>query len=308
MSAEKSRISYSVPVGGILLLFLGTVLFMQNSNWLPWGLWGTLWKFWPAIIIIFGLTILMRRVNMWLVSLLALVILFVCLGISVWIYMPGFPGGVRYIAESHNFPANGETGVQAGIDFSAGSITVNKLPTLSTNLAEANATQNDRSGSTQHVTMIPSFSRDGTVGILSLKPTNQQSWNSWGIGWDVSFSQRTPLKLNIKGSAAALNLDLRDLEVTQLDLKMDVCNSTLTLPVSVKDGVFNIEVNVGNLDIVAPDGVAVKIKMENTLGIAKIDGKRFPKQGDYYISPGYDTAINRVTLNVNSNIGKITVK
>jgi hypothetical protein len=48
--------------------------------------------------------------------------------------------------------------------------------------------------------------------------------------------------------------------------------------------------------------------MENTLGIAKIDGKRFPKQGDYYISPGYDTAINRVTLNVNSNIGKITVK
>jgi len=80
------------------------------------------------------------------------------------------------------------------------------------------------------------------------------------------------------------------------------------LPASVNDGVMNIELNVANLDITVPEGLAVEIKTDDSLSITNIDTKRFPKEGDYYVSPGYDTAVNRVVLNITSNIGRVTIK
>jgi len=71
---------------GIALLILGVVFLLQNFDVLPWGLWGTLWRFWPVLIIILGLNILMRRYNTWLVSALVLAILCACLGIAIWQY------------------------------------------------------------------------------------------------------------------------------------------------------------------------------------------------------------------------------
>ncbi|MBI2287968.1 MAG: hypothetical protein HYY41_06860 [Chloroflexi bacterium] len=86
MSEGKQAVEHSVPVGGIFLLFLGVVFLLQSLNVLPWGLWGNLWQFWPALIIAAGLGILLRHSNVWMVSLLILVLFFACLGIAIWQY------------------------------------------------------------------------------------------------------------------------------------------------------------------------------------------------------------------------------
>jgi hypothetical protein len=86
MSEKEPQRVVSAPVWGIFLLFLGIVFLLQTSGILPWGLWGTLWRFWPVLIIIIGIGILLRGRNVWLVSLLILAILGVCLGIAAWQY------------------------------------------------------------------------------------------------------------------------------------------------------------------------------------------------------------------------------
>ena len=87
MSEEKSPRVIGVPVWGIFLVFLGIVFLLQTLDVLPWGLWGTLWRFWPVLIIITGLGILLRHYNVWLVSLLILVVLGAGLGIAIWQYV-----------------------------------------------------------------------------------------------------------------------------------------------------------------------------------------------------------------------------
>ncbi len=87
MSEPKQR-EHHVPVWGIYLLFLGVLFLLQTFEVLPWPLWGTLWRFWPVLIIIIGMGILLRHFNPWLVSLLILAILFACLGIAIWQYGP----------------------------------------------------------------------------------------------------------------------------------------------------------------------------------------------------------------------------
>ena len=86
MAEEKSPRVIGVPIWGVFLGFLGVVFLLQTFDILPWGLWGTLWRFWPVLIIITGLDILLHRYNVWLVSLLILVVLGAGLGLAIWQY------------------------------------------------------------------------------------------------------------------------------------------------------------------------------------------------------------------------------
>jgi len=81
---EKRQRERYAPMWGVVLLFLGIVFLLQSLDVLPWALWGTLWRFWPVLIIIVGLGILLGRYNVWLVSVLIMALLFACLGIAVW--------------------------------------------------------------------------------------------------------------------------------------------------------------------------------------------------------------------------------
>lgn len=93
MSEEKPPRENDIPVGGIFLLFIGVVLLLQSLGILPWELWNTLWRFWPAILIVSGLSILLRRYNVWLVNLLLLALLFACLGLAIWQQEKPLPSG-----------------------------------------------------------------------------------------------------------------------------------------------------------------------------------------------------------------------
>jgi len=44
--------------GGFVLITLGIVFILNNLGFLPWNVWETLWKFWPAFLILAGLEIL----------------------------------------------------------------------------------------------------------------------------------------------------------------------------------------------------------------------------------------------------------
>jgi len=137
MAGEKPRRVVGVPIWGILLLFLGVVFLLQTLNVLPWGLWGTLWRFWPVLIIIVGLGILLRRYNVWLVNLLILAILGACLGIAIWQHGASPSAGV--ITKSYSEPLGSLERAQIEVDFTAGSITIGSLLPGSSNLVEVDS-------------------------------------------------------------------------------------------------------------------------------------------------------------------------
>ena len=83
MSQEKMHGANEIPMAGIFLLFIGTVLLLQTLDVLPWTLWDTLWRYWPVLLIATGISILLRHWNVWLVSLLILALLFVSLGLAI---------------------------------------------------------------------------------------------------------------------------------------------------------------------------------------------------------------------------------
>ena len=83
MGNDRKVTDYAVPFWGILLIFLGAVFLLQTFNVLPWELWTTLWRFWPVLLVITGIGILLRRYHPWLMAGISLLILIASLVIAI---------------------------------------------------------------------------------------------------------------------------------------------------------------------------------------------------------------------------------
>lgn len=301
MSEEKPRRVIGVSIWGIFLLFLGIVFLLQTLNVLPWGLWGTLWRFWPVLIIIIGLGVLLRHYNAWLVSLLVLAILGACLGIAIWQYGPSLSSGI--VTKSYSEPLDNIEYAQIEIDFSAGSITIGSLPLGSPSLVEIDSeVRNSRE------TMSIDFIQQDGEGKLYLSTVNQWFWGGDGIRWEVRFTKSVPLVINIKSAASSMELDLSGLKVTGLRLDVDAGNYKVTTPSTAGTSDIEIEANVANIEVTIPDGVAAKIQVDTNLSVLDIDKSRFPQQGDYYMSPDFVSAENRVELEIDCDVGRVQVR
>ncbi len=290
-------------MGYLPVVRVGVVLLLQTLGILPWGLWGILWRFWPALIIIIGISILFRRYNVWLVSLLILAILGACLGIAIWQYGLSPPAGTA--TKSYSEPLGDIERAQIEVDFTAGKVNIGSLPSYSLNLVEA---ASEVGGSKGGIKI--DFQRLDSEGSLYLS-TDRVNWRFWGAGgirWEVNFTRSIPLALNIKSTLSNMELDLSQLKVTMLRLDVDAGNCKVTMPASAGTTNIKVEADMANVEVNIPDGVAVIIQADTGLGAFIVDTTRFPKQGDYYVSDNFNTAQNRLYLEIDSDLGRVRVK
>jgi hypothetical protein len=300
---ERQQKERYAPVWGILLLFLGIIFLLQNLDVLPWGLWGTLWHFWPVLIIIIGASILLRYHNVWLVSALVLAMLFACLGITVWQYGASPPA--EKITNAYSEPLGSLEQAQIEIDFSGGSLTMDSLPSGSLNFVEAGSgIRNGDKGVTVD------FSRQDSEGELhlSLERGRWQFWSKGENSWQVRFNRNIPLTLDVKSAASNVNLDLTQLQITELAMDVDLGNHMVKVPSSAGSVRAYINADLSNLEIIVPDGVAVKFMADADLSVLKVDENRFPRNGDYYVSQDFASAKNRIELELDCDLSRVQVK
>jgi len=301
MSKREPQRVVGAPIWGILLLFLGVVFLLQTFDVLAWGLWATLWRFWPVLIIIIGLGILLHRYNLWLVSLLILAILGACLGIAIWQYGASPAAGIK----SYSEPLGDIERAQIEVDFAAGDIIIGSLPPGSPNFVEADSEVRNRDGSMN----VDFHQQDGKGRLyLSTERVNRRFWGEVGVRWEVKLTRNIPLIINIKSAVSNMELSLSQLKVTELRLDIDAGNCKLTMPSSTGTTHAYIKADVANIEVTIPDGVAAKIQVDIDLSAFDVDESRFPKQGDYYISDHFNTAQNRIYLEIDSDVGRVQVK
>lgn len=305
MAGKEPGKVVGIPTGGIFLIFLGVVLLLQTLNALPWGLWSTLWRFWPVLIIILGVGILLSHLNVWLVSLLTLSLLGACLGIAIWQYGP--PALAVPTTNSYSEPLDDLEQAQIEIDFSAGSLTISSLPSSSLNFVEADSKALNRDGDVR-----ADYHRQGSEGSLHLSTegAKRQFW-FWGEDWpkwEVKLTRNIPLTINIRSAASDVNLDLNELEISELRLDIDAGNYKVKMPSSVGITYAYIDVAAANLEVTIPDGVAAKFKADVNLGNLQVDENRFPKKDNYYMSPDFESAKNRVELEIDCNVGRVQMQ
>lgn len=247
----------------IVFIGVGAIWLLSNLGMLPTNTWWTLWQFWPVLLILIGIDVLVGRRSVWGTVLSAILALFVVAAVAALLFAPqfngqpaGFPGifrGVDLQSQHIAQPLQQARTADVSIDIPAGrgTLTASSDPS---NLLEGDVTY--------YGNLVNSLTRDGDRAHVQL------SGGFGGIGpifsdsgqerWDLRLNPAVAYDLSLGVSSGSLNGDLRQLTLQSLNLDVESGSATLSLPESGQYR-FGLTVRSGSAEVRVPSTVAVRV-------------------------------------------------
>ena len=125
--------------------------------------------------------------------------------------------------------------------------------------------------------------------------------------WRFQLTQEIPLTLIVEAGASSVDIDLKDVLATRVELNTGASSSNVTVPargVSLLD----VEAGAAAVNIRVPEATAARIRVEEGVASVRVDTNRFPRlDSGFYQSSGYDTAADRAEINIETGLGSVTV-
>ncbi len=154
--------------------------------------------------------------------------------------------------------------------------------------------------------------QDGDVLNVDMRvPENNFPWE-WGPGdtldWNFNLSDALPLILDINTGASESQVDLSELRVTDLSLQTGASSTLITLPSAAGMTDVRVESGAASVSLKVPYGVGARIRVHSGLASINIDQTRFPRNGDLYLSPDYESAQNKVDIDIQTGVGAIDIR
>ncbi len=307
MNAKHHRPSI---LGPLILISAGILLLLNQAGRLPWTIWGTLSRFWPVIIILVGIEILVgvsRSTVVYVAGLIiAAVVLVTVVILAAYIsgrpVPPGPPARTERIVEKMRDADRG----RIELDFAMGTLEVGALGD-SQNFVEGEIEYSRYSQKVQEVYRV----RDGEATLsLQSRSRSMPFWSPGAVGerWDLQFTPRIPLNLEVDVGAATTELDLTDLLVTRLEFDGGVGRTKILFPAAAGSTEASVSGGVGEITLQVPENVGARIRVDRALTAVRVESPRFVRSGDEYVSTNYATAENRLEMTVESAVGAIIIR
>jgi len=287
------------------MIAIGVLFLLNNLGLLPWGVWELVWHFWPLILILAGLDILIGWSRSGIAAALALILgLLLILGCLLAAIYCGPPEkGMETESLVQEMGDVGEATIE--IEFTAGDLTIGSL-TDSPNLMEGQFRyRGDGLGVSKTFEVLAG---KGRLRLESRRGAFFWPFRGHGDRWNIELTPQIPLALSIETGIGGAALDLKGLQVASLNLNVGVGSVSVVSPASAGLTIAKVDGGVGDLTLEIPSSVAAVIKVDLGIGSLDIDGGRFPKSGDRYLSPDFAAAENRLELEVEGGIGRISVR
>jgi hypothetical protein len=153
---------------------------------------------------------------------------------------------------------------------------------------------------------------EGNMLEVKMSPPEQVFPFTWSPGstldWSFGLTRDIPLSLDYETGASESRLNLRELRLTELHLKTGASSTTIDLPANAGYTRVFVESGAASVNINVPDGVAARIQTKGGLSSIQVDTQRFPQMGSVYQSPDYDTAANKVDMDIQMGVGSVSIR
>lgn len=289
-------------VAGTLLTGLGIIFLLANLGLLAVDIWQMVFTLWPLLLIAFGFDILIARRSFWASLVGVLLILAILVG-SLWLFNIQESNSQAVVGQEINQPLNGVNQAKISIEPGVGRLFINALSQSNDLIAGSVST----GGS---ALVEQTYSRDNSTASYSLKSTGSASYIP-GLGgqkwtWNLGITPEIPLDLETHLGAGSANLALTSLKISDLHSELGVGYMVVTLP---EAGRIEAKVNgaIGRIVVFVPEGMAVRLQGDVAIASIQVPDT-YREQGDFYTSPGYENADNRVELLIDMAIGIVSVK
>jgi hypothetical protein len=107
----------------------------------------------------------------------------------------------------------------------------------------------------------------------------------------------------VEVNAGALDMDFTGATLDQLGVAVNAGAASVALPAATFEGTF--QVNAGEIEICAPDGLGLRVDATAELGSTTLNG--LVRQGGAWETPDYASAPFKADLALDANVGSITI-
>ena len=257
---------------GLLLILIGTLLLL--SQFLPFDIGQLIW---PLILI----------------------------SIGVWILWGALAQPEPSASESLTIPLEGAAQARIRLRHGAGEFRLDAgsdpETLISGSFAGGVDSQTERQGETVKARLgVPSH------------PFLWMPWSGWrhgGFRWDVKVNPEVELALDLKGGASESQLDLSELNVTELRLETGASSTKLVTPAKAEFTKATVKSGAASVIVHIPEGVRASIHTSGGLSEIDVDQSRFPRvRSGHYRSPDYEDGAHKIDLSAETGVGSIKIR
>jgi hypothetical protein len=291
----------------IILISAGVVFLLNNLGLMRWDVWALILRLWPVILIAIGLDIIVGRKSV-VASLLVAVVTIAVIGGGVWYLttQTTSPSSGAIVTKNITQGLEGAESAEIKIGMGVGTL---RLGTLAESdlLLQGSIQIGENEGLTQdaHKSGDMLYYTLKTRGDVSFPFFHIDGWDNERL-WDLKINRSIPTHLVVDTGVSDTTLNLENVNLTSLDVNGGVGKATITLPAKGRFQV-SVDAGVGSVIVRIPEGLAARIRVDSGLGAVDTPGD-YRQNDKVYTSPNYDTANNRVDIDINGGIGKITVE
>ena len=130
---------------------------------------------------------------------------------------------------------------------------------------------------------------------------------SQGI-WQFKLTQEVPVTLSMEAGASQIDIDVRDVSASRVELKTGASSSNVTVPAHGAS-ILDIEAGAASINIRVPKATAARIRVKDGMTSMNVDTNRFPQlDSGMYQSPNFDTSADRAEINIEGGLGSVSIK
>lgn len=270
---------------------LGSAIFGRARS--AFGIWG-IW--WPLAILAVGTVLLLSTTGNLAMAPGELIALWpaAVIAVGVWFLIGAVIARPSTTdSQSLSIPVTGLTEAWVKVNFGGGDLVVGQAE-------PGKLVSGTFDGGVRHTTH--------GVGRLELSPFADAWPVMWNrpMRWNVGLTNEIPVSLELHTGANRSSIDLLALRIPRLELHTGASETRVRLPGSGATAV-RAEAGVASLTLEVPQGVAARVRSRMAIGSTNVDETRFPRTMDGWASPDFDSATNRVEIDVSGGLGSIRV-
>ena len=272
---------------------MGVFLLLANLGLINYNVFYSIFDLWPLLLIVIGINVIFKDNK--IVSYITWLFFFIIL-IVYGVYTQGASQNEE-ISTDYVLEKREET-KYANLDLDLGASRLN------INSTDNDLLRADLIGRRLDHRQKYSNGNEKVDIVFASKAHNMLNLQGYDATYDFNLNNGVIWDIDLDLGALSGEINLEDIPVRSIDLDSGAASLTIILG-DKHDLDFAIDSGASSIDIIIPTGVGLRIDMDSGLTSSNIKELGLGDMGDYYITPGYDSADVKIDMDIDTGVGKI---
>ena len=153
-----------------------------------------------------------------------------------------------------------------------------------------------------------SYDLSGKVGKVDISQPDHFKLGKMKNEWDLKISEDVPVDLVVNAGASDTDLDLKGIQLSNLEVDAGVGEITVDLGGGWKES-FDVRISsgVGKMTVILPKDTGVRVHAQKGIGSSSFENL-ISKGNGVYVNEAYEDAKVKIDLDADLGVGEVTFK